>query len=204
MYANITGNGNTALGNGADVSTGSLTNATAIGNGAIVNASNKIRLGNSSVTVIEGQVAYTFPSDGRFKTNINENIKGLDFIMRLRPVIYNFQTRKYNEFIKGEVNSDAKFATNIDYSESEKIRHNGFIAQEVEKAAKETGYEFDGVVAPKNNNEAYGLSYSQFVVPLVKAMQEQQKIIEDQNKKIETQQQQIDELIKDVKILKQK
>jgi len=31
----------------ADVSTGNLTNATAIGNGAVVNASNKIRLGNT-------------------------------------------------------------------------------------------------------------------------------------------------------------
>jgi hypothetical protein len=45
-----------------------------------VNASNKIRIGNSSVTVIEGQVAYTFPSDGRFKTNVSENIKGLGFL----------------------------------------------------------------------------------------------------------------------------
>ncbi|MBC7536624.1 MAG: hypothetical protein H7258_13115 [Ferruginibacter sp.] len=31
----------------------------------------------------------------------------------------------------------------------------------------------------------YGLTYSDFVVPLVKAVQEQQEIIDDQNKKIE-------------------
>ena len=43
----------------ANVSAGNLTNATAIGNGANVNASNKIRLGNTAVTVIEGQVAFT-------------------------------------------------------------------------------------------------------------------------------------------------
>src|SRR5262249_42331027 len=60
---------NTAIGAFADVSTGNLTNATAIGNQAIVNANNKIRLGNTNVTVIEGQVAFTFPSDKSKKEN---------------------------------------------------------------------------------------------------------------------------------------
>ena len=104
--------------------------------------------------------------------------------MKLRPVSYNFQTRKYDEFIKDEKNKDTRFASNQDYTESEKIRHNGFIAQEVEKAAQESGYEFDGVIAPKNNKEAYGLSYSQFVIPLVKAIQEQQKMIEELRKEV--------------------
>ena len=45
------------------MSTGNLTNATAIGAGAFVNASNKVRLGNVLVTVIEGQVAFTSASD---------------------------------------------------------------------------------------------------------------------------------------------
>ena len=51
------------------VSADNLSNATAIGNGALVNASNKIRLGNTAVTVIEGQVAFTFPSDKTKKEN---------------------------------------------------------------------------------------------------------------------------------------
>ena len=51
------------------MSTGNLTNATAIGFGAIVNASNKIRLGNTAVTVIEGQVAFTASSDKTKKEN---------------------------------------------------------------------------------------------------------------------------------------
>ncbi len=46
------GSNNTALGNGADVSSATLTNATAIGYGAIVNADNKIQLGNSNVTSV--------------------------------------------------------------------------------------------------------------------------------------------------------
>jgi hypothetical protein len=51
---NTTGSQNTALGGAADVPVGSnLTNATAIGYDATVNASNKIRLGNTFVTVVE-------------------------------------------------------------------------------------------------------------------------------------------------------
>lgn len=66
---NTTGLNNTGVGDSADVFFNNLTNATAIGFGAIVNASNKIRLGNGDVTVIEGQVAFTFPSDFTKKEN---------------------------------------------------------------------------------------------------------------------------------------
>jgi hypothetical protein len=69
LFTNTNGSFNTAIGNGADVASDNLTNATAIGNGAVVDASNKIRLGNNSVTVIEGQVPYTFTSDATKKEN---------------------------------------------------------------------------------------------------------------------------------------
>jgi hypothetical protein len=48
-----TGDGNTAIGASADVGSGDLTNTTAIGNGATVNASNTIQLGNTSVTNVK-------------------------------------------------------------------------------------------------------------------------------------------------------
>jgi len=51
--ANTTGTNNTFLGYGANSNSGSLTNATAIGNWAIVDASNKIQLGNGSVTNVK-------------------------------------------------------------------------------------------------------------------------------------------------------
>ena len=60
----------------------------------------------------------------------------------------------------------------------------GFVAQDVEKAAKKVGYSFSGVDAPKNDNDIYGLRYSEFVVPLVKGMQEQQEMIEAQQELI--------------------
>ena len=176
LSVNTTGSNNTAIGRNANVSSGVLSNATAIGSNAIVNASNKIRLGNAAVTVIEGQVAYTFPSDDRFKINVTETVKGLDFIMKLRPVIYNFQARRYEAFLLKDKAAETAFAS-YNYDASESIRQSGFIAQEVEKAANETGYDFNGVIIPKTNRETYSLAYSQFVVPLVKAMQEQQEMI---------------------------
>jgi hypothetical protein len=60
----------TAVGFGADVcgTCENLTNATAIGAGAIVDASNKIRLGNTAVTVVEGP-PYSTVSDRNRKEN---------------------------------------------------------------------------------------------------------------------------------------
>ena len=196
LYTNITGDVNTAIGAQADVIFGNQINTTLIGHFAKASSSNKVRIGNAAVTVVEGQVAYTYPSDGRFKTNISEDIKGLDFIMRLRPVSYNFQTKKYEAFINGG-EQNAKAFSKIDFTESENLRHNGFIAQEVEKAAKDAGYKFDGITSPKNDRDTYGLAYSQFVVPLVRAVQEQQTIIERQ-------QQQINDLLKRVQALEKK
>jgi hypothetical protein len=65
------------------VSAGNLTNATAIGNQAFVNASNKIRLGDTAVTVIEGQVAFTFPSDKTQKEKF-QPVDGEEVLEKIR------------------------------------------------------------------------------------------------------------------------
>jgi len=61
LGSNTTGTYNTAIGFQANVSSANLTNATAIGNGAIVDASNKIQIGNASVTsvVTSGTISAT-------------------------------------------------------------------------------------------------------------------------------------------------
>jgi hypothetical protein len=70
LFSNITGAFNTAIGYGADVTFGAdLTNATVIGANAVVDASNKIRLGDAQVTVIEGEVGFTASSDRNKKEN---------------------------------------------------------------------------------------------------------------------------------------
>ena len=83
LFSNTTGNNNTAIGFGADVSTGSLTNATAIGAGAVVDASNKVQLGNTSVTVIHGQVAFTSGSDKTKKENFRP-VDGEEVLKKIR------------------------------------------------------------------------------------------------------------------------
>ena len=55
----------------------------------------------------------------------------------------------------------------------------------MELAAKAVGYDFSGYTAPKNQWSLYTISYEQFVVPLVKAMQEQQAIITNQQNQID-------------------
>ena len=59
--------------------------ATAIGNGATVSASNTIRLGNSSVTSITGQVAFTASSD-RTKKEGFRAVDGDEVLRKLRTL----------------------------------------------------------------------------------------------------------------------
>ena len=192
------GYGNTFIGAYAYPGYDSLFNATAIGYNAIVDAPNKVRIGNNAVTVIEGQVPFTTPSDGRFKYEVKEDVRGLDFILQLRPVTYRFDVSRFDaqhgnpQEAKGNTNTN--YALQAAYNEASLIRRSGFIAQEVEKAAKASGYDFSGIITPKTEQEHYSLSYESFVVPLVKAVQEQQKTIDAQNKTIAGLQQQLDEI----------
>ncbi len=184
LLGNVTGTYNTSIGYGANNSTPMpvITNSTAIGYWAHNNASNQVRIGNTSINEIGGYVAWSNLSDGRFKKMTKAGVPGLEFIMKLRPVIYHVDITKLNDFLnipdsvrdlKSEVERGLKLET-------------GFIAQDVEKAADEIGYDFSGIVKPKNKYSHYSLRYSEFVVPLVKAMQEQQTEIETLKSQIET------------------
>lgn len=149
---NLTGAQNTILGYSADVSADGFLNATAIGYNTVVNASNKVRIGNATVTVIEGQVAFTAASDRRLKKDIQDLNSGLDFIQKLRPVSYHMKNLS-----------------------DERINW-GFIAQEVEELV---GNENAILTVGGDEDRTLGLRYTDFVAPLVKAIQEQQKEIED-------------------------
>ncbi len=187
LEINIAGSYNTAIGYDAGPTSGSLTNTIAIGNTAKVTASNTAVIGNSSVTKLYlGSTTVASSSDGRFKENVKEDVPGLDFINLLRPVTFTWDLHKLDEY-RGV--SDSIYTNNSEMEEArlanEAKIHTGFIAQEVEAAADSVDYEFSGVGTPENENSIYTLSYSEFVVPLVKAVQEQQAIIEEQQKKLE-------------------
>lgn len=79
----MSGTDNTASGLNALLGNTTGANNTAIGNGAIVNASNKIRLGNSLVTVIEAQVGLTVVSDRNQKEHFRP-VDGEDVLRKIR------------------------------------------------------------------------------------------------------------------------
>ena len=92
--------------------------------------------------------------------------------MKLRPVTYQFDIARFdNTTASGNI-------VQASYDKAIAIRRTGFIAQEVEKAAEQSNYNFSGINKPESESDHYSLSYESFVVPLVKAMQEQQVIIE--------------------------
>ncbi|MGH7767758.1 MAG: tail fiber domain-containing protein [Candidatus Binatia bacterium] len=62
-----------------------MTNATAIGANAFVNASNKVRIGDTNVAVIEGQVDWTFTSDAMKKENFRP-VDGEEVLKKLREL----------------------------------------------------------------------------------------------------------------------
>ncbi|GEM_PF-5216128 len=121
-------------------------NATAIGYGAIANIPNKVRIGNGAVSVIEGQVAFTSASDMRLKKNIKDLSTGLDFILKLRPVEY--------QMIQGDNKTNY-----------------GFIAQDIEQLV---GANNSMLTIGADADRTLGLRYTDFIAPLVKALQEQQ------------------------------
>ena len=170
LLNNQTGRNNTAVGISADVTAPALDNASVFGANAAVNASNKIRLGDVNVAEVETQFAYTTVSDKRFKYNVADDVHGLDFITRLRPVTYQFDTRKFDQHLHAD---DKNYnAEQKDYSASSQIRRTGFLAQDVAAVCEEIGYDFDGIHKPQGEKGNYSVAYAQFVMPLVKAVQE--------------------------------
>jgi len=155
------------------------TNQVVIGNDAIGRGSNTVQIGNSDIISIGGAVNWSIGSDVRLKKDIETSTFGLNFINKLRPVTYKMKTG----------------TTDL---------QSGFIAQEVETAANSIGYQFSGIVKPQNDSDFYSLRYSEFVVPLVKAVQEQQKLIEDQQKLLGAKDAKILEIEKRLLLLEQK
>jgi hypothetical protein len=185
LIANLTGSNNTALGYDAGPAglTG-LNNTTAIGYGAKVSMDNSIVLGNSSVTSIGGYAPWTVLSDIRFKKDVASEEHGLDFIMQLKPITYHMDVRKLNQFLNGsKADSLYTFASwDEGMAKKEKILYSGFSAQQVEDAAQKIGYSFSGIHKPETERDHYSLDYASFVVPLVKAVQEQEATIEQLKK----------------------
>lgn len=192
---------NCFIGANTDVNGVGYYNVIALGHGTVCTASSQARVGNSATTSIGGYVGWSNISDGRVKKNIEQNVPGLAFINKLQPVTYNLDLDAADKIMQapkrkdstGKIIAAAQVETDA-RSAKEKILYTGFIAQDVEKAAKSLNYDFSGVDAAKNDKDLYGLRYAEFVVPLVKAVQELSKMNDAKDSAIQNLQQQINEL----------
>ena len=171
---NTTGSYNTFVGYNSDASSSNLQNATAIGYDAIVTASNRVRIGNDSVSWIGGHAAWSNTSDMREKKDIRGILLGLDFITALRPVEF--------RMLNGNDRLDC-----------------GFIAQDIEALLGED-YNILGVGG--DSERTLSLRYTDFIAPMIKAMQEQQEMIERQEKMNEQQKAVIVEMRSELDTLK--
>lgn len=185
--SNTTGGNNTVVGNRADVGSGNLSYATAIGADSIVSTNNTIALGrpdgSDKVRVYGLGGAGALPlcrnasleisfcsSSLRYKSNIASFGSGLSLINRLRPISYNW---------KDGGTSDV-----------------GFGAEDVAEISPL-------LVTYNDKGEVEGVKYDRMSVLFVNAFKEQQTQIEAQNEQIkllktqnQTQQKRIDELQK--------
>lgn len=109
-------------------------------------------------------------SDERYKTNIQPLSSGLNTIMQLKPISYNWKDEKL------------RLGTGVNY---------GFSAQELSVSAPDlvihsaTPVDVETGKATAEYNDAYGVKYAEFTPVLVKAIQEQQALIEELRKEIE-------------------
>jgi trimeric autotransporter adhesin len=156
LATNTLGNNNVAIGKEANVASNSLSNSIAIGYQSVVNSSNKAVIGNASITTIGGYGAWTNYSDARLKENIiYDNSLGLDFILGLKTVTYNYK------------------------SDSLKRKRNGLIAQDIKQLLKEQKLYFGGLLEDNDIDKTLNLSYSELTLPLINAIIEQQKQLEN-------------------------
>jgi hypothetical protein len=93
-----TGSYNSAIGYNTGPTVNNYNNTTCLGTDASATASDMVRIGNIFVTSIGGQVGWSTLSDKRFKENVSEEVPGLSLIMQLRPVTYQLNRDKINEF----------------------------------------------------------------------------------------------------------
>ncbi len=186
-----TGSSNTLIGiqAGASLTTGS--NNLLLGHdagrsgspgGNITTHSNNVVLGDENIAAIYAQVQTISASDERDKTDFTDLDLGLDFVKALAPVTYKWDKRsKYGDKTADDYDLAAQTP---DGTHKEDWLDIGFRAQEVIALEEAAGYKISDKTNLVSNltedGKQYGLQYENFVPILVKAIQEQQALIESQ------------------------
>lgn len=183
LPSTTTANNNTAAGTFAGIG-GNFTNTTAIGAAAFPTTTNRINVGTIlSNNLTGGYGTWQNFSDARFKRDVQTDVPGLDFILRLRPVTYLLDAeateRKSGNWQRMDTctvkDHRATYMQRI--AEVSAERQTGFIAQEVEAAARAIANDVDGVHVPVDSTDTYTLGYDLFTLPLIQAVKEQEAFI---------------------------
>ena len=120
-------------------------------------------------------------SDQRLKTNITPSNLGLDFITRLNPVSYRWieGSKSIQRGEDGEISIDENGEI-ITTSVAGVRNHYGLISQEVKSTLDDLDItDFAGwtLADSSDSNSEQGLRYTEFISPMIKAIQEQQELI---------------------------
>ena len=148
--------------------------------GAIDTAGNTITLGNNSIDTANVKVDWTIPSDQRDKTDFTALDIGLDFVKALNPVTYKWDQR--SDYGDQDADDWSLSDQTPDGTHKKDWLDLGFKAQEVEALEIAAGYnkanKTNLTISLNPDGEQYGMRYSKFVPILVKAIQEQNALIE--------------------------
>ena len=186
-----TGNNNTAIGYMALSNNTAYSYCTGLGYNAQVTGDRQVQLGGASDTVY-AQKAVVTRSDERDKIDIIDSDLGLNFILKLKPRRYKmnpreayFQTTENTEMISENIATNDYTAPN-DGSKARKRPHYGLVAQEVKQAMNELDIDFAGYLDSKvdGGEDVLSLGYTEFIAPMIKAIQQQQEMIEALKKEI--------------------
>jgi trimeric autotransporter adhesin len=183
------GSNNVIIGKSADASIAAASNQIVIGQGATGTGDNQIALGNTSITAIKGQVVFTEYSDKRIKREIRDSNLGLAFINKLRPVKYKLKNpadypAELLEERFSSIPGSGPNNENVVRPEDNETIYNGLIAQEVKTTMDELNVEWSGWSKNESDGKE-GIQYGKLTVPLIKAIQEQQEMIEFLREEIE-------------------
>jgi hypothetical protein len=202
-----TGDKNVLIGSSTAASKAAATNQIVIGHGASGTGDNYAVIGNSDITRVYAAqdgagVLYANgtiqSSDRRVKKSINSLAYGLNFIMKLRPVsYYKLHPRNYPQELKDKFYPDGKIRQ-VGAEDYDKLQV-GFIAQEV-KAVNDEMHAENNIVSIDEDG-FHRMDYEKIIVPLVKAVQEQQAQIAEFVKGAKAQETQITELQNQVRVL---
>ena len=154
--------------------------------GNITTGDNEIVLGDENISEAHIQVDWTVASDARDKTDFTTLDLGLDFVKALKPVTYKWDKRsKYGD---KEADDYDLAAQTPDGTHKEDRLDIGFKAQEVEALEIAAGYTKNNktnlVSSHTQDGTQMGLQYTKFVPILVKAIQEQQALIQSLTSRI--------------------